>query len=79
VNAQKLLADIPWSSGREAIALLRSAEALRHTAGTGMAWDDVDRPDDLRRLITRLVQSSEKLDRRLLSNLRHVLPVEWFS
>src|SRR5205823_77941 len=78
VNAQKLLADIPWSSGGEAMALLRSAEALGHTAVTGLAWDDVDRPADLRRLINRLVQSSEKLDRRLLSNLRHVLPVEWF-
>jgi rSAM/selenodomain-associated transferase 1 len=79
VNAQKLLADIPWSSGREAMALLRSAEALGHTAVTGPAWDDVDRPADLRRLISRLVQSSENVDRRLLSNLRHVLPVEWFS
>jgi rSAM/selenodomain-associated transferase 1 len=79
VNAQKLLENIPWSSGGEAMAVLRSADVLGHTSVTGMAWDDVDRSADLRRLITRLVRSSEKLDRRLLSNLRHILPVDWFS
>jgi rSAM/selenodomain-associated transferase 1 len=79
VNAQTLLQGIPWSSGTEALATLRSAEALGHTAVTGLAWDDVDRPADLRRLISRLIRSSENVDRRLLSNLRHVLPVEWFS
>ena len=79
VDAQRLLANIPWSSGGEAMALLRWADSLGHSAVTGLAWDDVDRPDDLRRLIQRLGQSSEKLDRRLLSNLRHVLPAEWFS
>ncbi len=79
VNAQKLLENIPWSSGGEAMAVLRSAEALGHTAVTGLAWDDVDRPADLRRLIGRLMRSEVRVDRQLLSNLRHVLPVEWFS
>jgi rSAM/selenodomain-associated transferase 1 len=78
VDAAALLRDIPWSSGQEAVATLRAAEALGHTSVTGLAWDDVDHPPDLRRLLTRLSRSDVPADAELLSNLRHVLPAQWF-
>jgi rSAM/selenodomain-associated transferase 1 len=78
VNVRRLLEDIPWSSGREALATLGSADAMGHTAVTGMAWDDIDHPSDLRRLLIRLAQSDIATDKQLLSNLRHVLPPQWF-
>ena len=78
VDPAKLLRDIPWSSGQEAMATLRAAEALGHTSVMGLAWDDVDHPPDLRRLLTRLSRSDVPADAELLSNLRHVLPAGWF-
>ncbi|MDB5320347.1 MAG: hypothetical protein JWN40_1978 [Phycisphaerales bacterium] len=78
VDAAQLLRNIPWSSGQEALATLRAAEGLGHPSVTGLAWDDVDHPPDLRRLLTRLGQSDVPADAELLSNLRHVLPAGWF-
>jgi uncharacterized protein len=79
VDAAELLKDIPWSSGAEALATLAAADRLGHTAVTGLAWDDVDRPSDLRRLVTRLTQSDAPIDRDLLSKLRPALPAGWYS
>jgi glycosyltransferase A (GT-A) superfamily protein (DUF2064 family) len=79
VEVAKLLHDLPWSSGEEAAATLKSAEVLGLTSVTGMAWDDVDHPSDLRRLLERLGRSDVAADRELLSNLGDVLPVGWIS
>jgi rSAM/selenodomain-associated transferase 1 len=79
VNFGGLLSDIPWSSGTEALATLRAAEALGLTAATGLAWDDVDHPADLRRLLKRLPQSDAAADRELLLALLRTLPGEWLS
>lgn len=78
VDAARLLTDIPWSSGNEAHATLRAAEAQGHPSVTGFAWDDVDHPPDLRRLTQRLARSDVAADSQLLSNLRDVLPAAWF-
>ncbi|HEY7115550.1 MAG TPA: TIGR04282 family arsenosugar biosynthesis glycosyltransferase [Tepidisphaeraceae bacterium] len=79
VDFDRLLSAIPWSSGDEATATLKSADALGHTAATGLAWDDVDHPADLRRLIARLTHSDAAADRQLLVNLLHILPEQWLS
>jgi rSAM/selenodomain-associated transferase 1 len=79
VDASSLLANIPWSSGSEAMATLRAAESLGLTAATGLAWDDVDYPMDLRRLLQRLPQSAAAADRELLIALLRVLPEDWLS
>jgi hypothetical protein len=78
VNVGELLREIPWSSGQEATATLRSAEALGQPSVTGLAWEDVDHPADLRRLLTRLSRSEVAADAHLLSKLRDVLPAQWF-
>jgi glycosyltransferase A (GT-A) superfamily protein (DUF2064 family) len=76
---EPLLHDIPWSSGQEAAATLKSAEVLQLTSVTGLAWDDVDHPPDLRRLLERLGRSDVAADQQLLSNLGDVLPAGWIS
>jgi glycosyltransferase A (GT-A) superfamily protein (DUF2064 family) len=78
IDVTALLRAIPWSSGQEAMATLRAAETLGLPSVTGLAWDDVDRPADLRRLLTRLSRSDVAADAQLLSNLRDVLPAQWF-
>ena len=79
VDVARVLADIPWSSGSEAMATLRAAESVGLTAATGLAWDDVDHPADLRRLLERLPQSDAAADRELLVALLRVLPEDWLS
>jgi rSAM/selenodomain-associated transferase 1 len=79
IDPAALLNNIPWSTGREAMATLQAAEDLGYASVTGLAWDDVDHPADLRRLLTRLSQSDAPADRDLLSSLRQVLPPGWCS
>jgi rSAM/selenodomain-associated transferase 1 len=79
VDAETLLTGIPWSSGNEAMATLQSAESLGLTSATGLAWDDVDYPADLRRLIARLTKSDAAADRELLVTLLRTLPEGWLS
>jgi rSAM/selenodomain-associated transferase 1 len=79
VDAATLLAGIPWSSGNEAMATLQAASAMGLTSATGLAWEDVDHPADLRRLIARLTHSDAAADRQLLAELLRTLPGEWLS
>jgi uncharacterized protein len=72
VDAFSLLEGIPWSTGREARQVADRAEALQYAVARAGAWEDVDRPDDLRRLLARLWQSSDADDRRLLSRLQAI-------
>lgn len=55
-----VLKDIPWSSGREAAETLRRAGEMGYHGVLGSRWDDVDRPEDLRRLIVRLKMSAAR-------------------
>jgi len=79
VDVAQLLTDIPWSTGREALATLAAAERLGLTAATGLAWDDVDHPVDLRRLIQRLTPADAAADRALLVNLLRPSPEQRLS
>jgi rSAM/selenodomain-associated transferase 1 len=61
VDAAALLRDIPWSSGREARQTVQRAEALGYRVAQGEPWEDVDRPEDLRRLMQRLEKTGAAL------------------
>ena len=78
VDADALLTGINWSSGREAKQTLQHAEALGYAAQIAPAWDDIDRPEDLRRMIHRLKrsQASDADHRRLLESLMSCTPAE---
>ncbi len=56
----RMLKGVPWSSGREAEETLRRAEDMGYHGVLGKGWDDVDRPEDLRRLIVRLKMSASR-------------------
>lgn len=74
VDSRKLLERIDWSSGRETRQLLENADRLGYRVQLTAAWDDVDRPADLQRLLTRLSASSDDEDRALLSQLCNLIP-----
>jgi rSAM/selenodomain-associated transferase 1 len=69
VNVEMLVAGIEWSSGRELAQTIARARALGYRVGIGQTWDDVDRPDDLRRLVLRLRKSDNTGDMQLLDQL----------
>jgi rSAM/selenodomain-associated transferase 1 len=74
VNVADMLSNIAWSSGREFDQTLERARSLGYNVAIADRWDDVDRPDDLRRLMARLRQSSDPDDRALLDRLTTILP-----
>jgi rSAM/selenodomain-associated transferase 1 len=74
VNVAILLRNIPWSSGGEADATLQRAAELGYSAVLGPAWDDVDRPEDVSRLLIRLAASGDPGDQQLLTHLRRAIP-----
>jgi hypothetical protein len=74
VDAGRLLAGIPWSSGGEFAATVAAAREMGYSVAEAGRWDDVDRPDDLRRLARRLTESEREEDRRLLTALWPALP-----
>ena len=76
VDMQILLDEIDWSSGREFDQTLSRARSLGYNVGLADRWDDVDRPDDLRRLLERLRRSTEADDQALLMKLQKILPEE---
>jgi glycosyltransferase A (GT-A) superfamily protein (DUF2064 family) len=73
VDASALLRKIAWSSGREATQTLVAAHSLRYTAALGPAWDDVDCPEDLVRLVSRIEQSDHPCDRALRREIGRAL------
>lgn len=78
VDAATLLhAGIDWSTERAAAHTLSNARALGYTTATDCPWDDVDRPDDLRRLLRRLEFSTDPDDVRLRAALVCELPVDF--
>jgi rSAM/selenodomain-associated transferase 1 len=74
VDAPKLFAQIEWSTGRECGQTLERARGLGYNVALADRWDDVDRPDDLRRLIERLRRSHEPHDQALLQRLSRIVP-----
>jgi rSAM/selenodomain-associated transferase 1 len=74
VDADALLVGIRWSSGHEARQTLERADSLGYATATAPAWDDVDHPDDLARLVARLRVSTDPDDRLLLDHLTGLLP-----
>jgi rSAM/selenodomain-associated transferase 1 len=69
VDAEKCFADIEWSTGRELAQTLERAKHLGYNVALADQWADVDRPEDLRRLLERLKRSGDVDDRRLLDRL----------
>lgn len=76
VDPRRILQNIDWSSGREGGQVIAQARAAGYDVRSVGMWDDVDRPDDLRRLLRRLRRSPVDLDRALLRSLRF-LPDEF--
>ncbi|WP_428938417.1 TIGR04282 family arsenosugar biosynthesis glycosyltransferase [Fontivita pretiosa] len=74
VDAESLLVHVEWSSGREQAQTLARARELGYRVAVADAWDDVDRPDDLRRLVQRLRSSHNAQDAQLLRQLEPLLP-----
>ena len=68
-DAEKLFAGIEWSTGRECAQTLERAKHLGYNVALADQWADVDRPEDLSRLLERLKRSSEPDDRKLLARL----------
>jgi glycosyltransferase A (GT-A) superfamily protein (DUF2064 family) len=76
VNTRELLRQIPWGSGGEAEALLDRAQSSRHATQSAPQWNEVDRPEELDRLMDRLAPSSDPDDVRLLAELQRTVPRE---
>lgn len=73
VDADALLAGIDWSSGRELDQTAAAAQRLGLSVALAGRWDDVDRPDDLRRLIDRLGRSADCAEAELRRSLQEIL------
>jgi rSAM/selenodomain-associated transferase 1 len=74
VDVDSLLSGIEWSSGRELAQTIGRARTLGYSVGVGETWDDVDRPEDLRRLVLRLRKSDNTGDMQLLDQLSFLPP-----
>ncbi|MBC8109122.1 MAG: TIGR04282 family arsenosugar biosynthesis glycosyltransferase [Anaerolineae bacterium] len=77
VNRPELLRGIEWSSGREFDQTLERARSLGYNVGLADQWDDVDRPEDLTRLLDRLQKSTDTSDRELLTRLKFLPAGVW--
>lgn len=78
VDAAVVLTGIEWSSGQEQAQVVAAARRGGYDVVLAGMWDDVDRPDDLRRLLRRLKKSRDRMDRRLLQRLSF-LPGEFWA
>ena len=79
VDVATMLSNIAWSSGGEFAQTLERARSLGYNVAVADPWDDVDRPEDLRRLMARLGKSNDPDDRALLDRLNAILPDGVFS
>jgi rSAM/selenodomain-associated transferase 1 len=71
--AALLDANIDWSTHRTAAQTLHNAHTLGYRTEADFRWDDVDEPQDLRRLINRLALSQAPDDVTLRTNLLPIL------
>ena len=74
VDPATLFAGIEWSSGREGAQTLERAKHLGYNVALADRWADVDRPEDLRRLLERLATSIDPDDQQLLARLSFLPP-----
>lgn len=79
VDAAALLANIDWSSGREARQTTDAAHRLGLTVALVDEWDDIDRIDDLHRLIQRLGRSTIGRDAELKRRLTDILEEDHYG
>ena len=70
----KLFTGIEWSTGREGAQTLERARGLGYNVALADPWADVDRPEDLRRLLERLRTSNDPDDQQLLARLSFLPP-----
>jgi rSAM/selenodomain-associated transferase 1 len=73
VDAGSLLGGIDWSSGHEAEQTVARARTLGYSLAMAGGWDDIDRFDDLRRVLDRLAASPAAEDRRLRAALGQIV------
>jgi len=69
VNLRLLFDGVDWSSGKEREQTIENAQDLECTCAEADAWDDVDHPEDLQKLLARLGASGDEDDRKLLAAL----------
>jgi rSAM/selenodomain-associated transferase 1 len=75
VDAAALLhSGIEWSTSRTAAHTLAAARRLSYSVFANQQWDDVDHPNDLRRLMSRLPASTNPDDLKLHRELLALLP-----
>ena len=74
IDPEKLFIGIDWSTGREGAQTLERAKHLGYNVALADRWADVDRPDDLRRLIERLKRSDDPDNQKLLARLSFLPP-----
>jgi uncharacterized protein len=72
--AALLHANIDWSTHRTAAQTLHNAHALGYRTDADLSWDDIDEPNDLRRLLNRLASSDAPADITLRTHLLSTLP-----
>ena len=69
VDVARLLADIPWSSGREYAATVASGRGMGLRIFEGARWPDVDRFEDLAELVRRVGGSPLGKEMRNVANV----------
>jgi rSAM/selenodomain-associated transferase 1 len=69
VSPKLLFEGVESSSGKECGQTLARARELDCACAQADSWDDVDRPEDLHRLLSRLGASADEHDRQLLGAL----------
>ena len=80
VDAAALLHNgIEWSHDSTASGTLTNAQKLGYSTLADYRWDDVDRPEDLVRLLSRLRISVLADDSRLYDNLVALLPSDFVA
>jgi rSAM/selenodomain-associated transferase 1 len=75
VDAAALLhSGIEWSTNHTAAHTLAAARRLNYSVFANQQWDDIDHPNDLRRLMSRLPASTNPDDLKLYRELLDLLP-----
>jgi uncharacterized protein len=75
VDMQRLLAGVPWSSGRECESTLANAARLHLCVQVVGRWTDVDHPADVDALLWRLEHIRRPADIELFNEFRRRLPL----